>query len=497
MKMAKTLLVYALVLSLCLSFAACGGGVQSEAVTTTDAQPAQSSLQEQTADAQPPESSPQEQSTGAPPIETEAPDPYASAGVGDTVSFGAYEQDNDPANGEEPIEWIVLEKDGSEFLLLSRRALDARPFNLTQTDATWETCTLRQWLNEDFFQSAFSASEQAQILDSVVTGDANPSWGTTGGADTTDRVYILSMVEAQRYTGLLSIGQCSPTAYASSREVLTMSGKCWWWTRTGGSSLGMQTYVDQDGDVSSSGRSNNFENGAVRPVIRANLAAKPNDPAQAADQPSDLTQPDGYQVGSVLRFGRYEQDNNLSTGPDPIEWTVLKRDGDMALLLSLYGLDQQPYNESYAEVTWESCTLRQWLNEPFLNSAFSPEELGAILDTVVAAEDNPRFGTAAGSDTVDKVFLLSLTEAEYYLDTQSAKQLSPTAYAEAQGVSNYKGHCSWWLRSPGQINATAAFVYDDGSVLYPGCSVLRSFDNVFKDDFAVRPAIWVDLSAIN
>ena len=427
--------------------------------------------------------------------ENEAANPYESANVGDVITFGSYEQDNNSADGTEPIEWIVLDREEDELLLLSQYALDARQYNLTQTDATWESCTLRQWLNTDFLNQAFSPVEQGQILDTTVSGDDNVTWGTDAGPDTVDKVYLLSMAEAKRYLEVLDIGQCTATAYAQSRDIFEMRGYCFWWLRTPGSSLGMPTYVDQDGDVSSSGRSINFADGAVRPVIRITVYAQQAASGSLSEN-DDSGNSEEYKPGTTLFFGRYEQDNNLSNGQEEIEWIVLAREGDRALLISKYGLDQHTNHDAYTEVTWETCSLRAWLNDVFFDEAFSAEEAAAIQNTSVSAEDNPRFGTDAGEDTIDKVFLLSLTEAEYYLDTQSAKQVSPTAYAKAQGVSVYEDFCSWWLRSPGQSQNMAGYVYDDGSVIYQGSQVLRSYGGYFKDDCAVRPCLWVDLSAV-
>lgn len=78
-------------------------------------------------------------------------------------------------------------------------------------------------------------------------------------------------------------------------------------------------------------------------------------------------------AGNVVTYGHYEQDNDTANGKEPIEWVVLDVQGDKALLISKYGLDVRPYNTEYNHVTWEECTLRTWLNDTFLNAAFTPE----------------------------------------------------------------------------------------------------------------------------
>ena len=83
--------------------------------------------------------------------------------------------------------------------------------------------------------------------------------------------------------------------------------------------------------------------------------------------------------GAGITFGHYEQDNDLANGAEPIEWVVLEVSGNKALLISHYGLDAKPYNTDYIDTTWETCSLRAWLNSDFLNTAFTAEEQTAIL----------------------------------------------------------------------------------------------------------------------
>ena len=93
---------------------------------------------------------------------------------------------------------------------------------------------------------------------------------------------------------------------------------------------------------------------------------------------------------------------------------VLARDGDRVLVISRYVLDCVRYDEEYRRVTWETCTLRAWLNGEFLNAVFDPEEQLLIPPTHVTADPNPDFDVDPGEDTEDKLFLLSIPEAEAY-----------------------------------------------------------------------------------
>lgn len=199
------------------------------------------------------------------------------------------------------------------------------------------------------------------------------------------------------------------------------------------------------------------------------------------------------EVGDVVYFGAYEQDNNTPNGKEDIEWQVLAKADNKILVISKYALDCQQYNTSYTDVTWENCSLRKWMNGTFLNNAFSAEEQAQIQNnrTVSAyINQNPEYSTKPGNATTDKVFLLSINEAKKYFSSDSARQCQPTKYAIANGayVNSDNGNCWWWLRSPGHFQDDAADVRSGGSVSYVG-------DDVHLDYSCVRPALWINLDS--
>ena len=159
------------------------------------------------------------------------------------------------------------------------------------------------------------------------------------------------------------------------------------------------------------------------------------------------------------------------------------------LVISKYALDCQPYSTSYTSVTWETCSLRKWLNGSFFNAAFSSEEKKSIIRSTVTADKNPSYSTSPGKNTMDKVFLLSIDEVNKYFSSDSARQCHGTAYCFAQGA--YKSAysvCLWWLRTPGVNSHYAASVE-------PGNSVRDDGTVVDVRDYAVRPALWIDLES--
>ncbi len=190
-----------------------------------------------------------------------------------------------------------------------------------------------------------------------------------------------------------------------------------------------------------------------------------------------------FEVGDTVEFGDYH---------GTVEWMVLDKRDDKALLISKYCLEAKPYNEKYEPVTWETSTLRQWLNGEFINEAFSEKEKALICDTYLQNPDNPEYGTDGGNDTTDKAFLLSIGEATKYFSNDEARMISATGYAKGQGVYVTNINTSigvnswWWLRTSGGNNKGAVYVYNSGSINNNGCSVNSI-------GYGVRPAMWVNV----
>ncbi len=166
-----------------------------------------------------------------------------------------------------------------------------------------------------------------------------------------------------------------------------------------------------------------------------------------------------------------------------IKWRVLRNDGSTLFLAADKGLDCKDYNETYASITWENCTLRSWLNKEFYGTAFSSSEQAAIVAQDVVNEDNPDYNTEGGNDTRDKVYLLSIgevTNPEYgfcedYSTYSASRRVQASDYAHARGAStdsgSYEGNSWWWLRSPGCNACSAADVFRSGYVNRDGSYV--------------------------
>ena len=196
-------------------------------------------------------------------------------------------------------------------------------------------------------------------------------------------------------------------------------------------------------------------------------------------------------VGDKITFGTYEQDNDTSNGAEEIEWLVLAKESNKLLVISGKALDCQKYNSTSGLTTWEECSLRYWLNDSFLNEAFSEEEQALIQSTAVSADKNPQYSTNPGNATTDKIFLLSCIEAEKYFATDNARQCSPTKYAYSKKVNDYTTLAVnyrtsyWWLRSPSMQQNVVAMINPVGSIEYRGITT--------SNYCYVRPALWISI----
>ena len=202
------------------------------------------------------------------------------------------------------------------------------------------------------------------------------------------------------------------------------------------------------------------------------------------------------QAGDIVVLGTYEQDGREKNGAEDIEWLVLAEEDGRLLAVSRFALDCLPYNTEYVDVTWAESTLRVWLNGEFTDTAFAPEDLERIPAVTVAAGGNPGYSVRYGSAAEDRVFLLSLAEAEEHFDSDEARKCVPTAYAAARGANaitadrtaDGSNACDWWLRSPGYAQNIGSLVWATGHVDSFGYLVDHK-------EVGVRPALWIERPA--
>ncbi len=565
----------------------------------------------------------------------------------------------------ERIKWKVLQNDGKTLFVVADKAIDCKSYNEECTDVTWETSTMRKWLNTSFYNTAFSDREQNDIVAQTVINENDPEHGTNGGKNTNDKIYLLSRGEMMNETygfcnshSISSVSRRIKTSdYANARGTDRSStskyeGNGWWWLRSPGTSssgavvgsaygylywgtsnvsngnygvcpalhinlssalwsatddgtsgegggekaatptaslptgssvvkntklslscatTGASIYYTTDGTmptVASTlysgeitidrdmiikavavGRDSRLSDVAVFTYRIKKNGNEPDNPLHDCTRKNDGSDVTDF---SYIYFGSYPQsevtdsaiidaiDKAIATSGIPaetgidvwvngikyrriskadttyngyfdkvsnngyryfkwerIKWKVLKNDGKTLFVLADKAIDCKKYNEKYENVTWETSTIRNWLNTSFYNAAFSSREQNGIAAQTVINGNNPEYGTSGGKNTNDKIWLLSIGEVsnpEYgfcmdYGVHSMSRRIMVSEYANARGtVANGRGNGYWWLRSPGGISNDVAIVDCDGWLHCGG-------DNVHTDHDGICPALRINLSS--
>ncbi|MEI6579210.1 MAG: DUF6273 domain-containing protein, partial [Eubacteriales bacterium] len=213
---------------------------------------------------------------------------YSSISGGFTDNSGYTYQDN---NGYykntvywfkcEPIQWRVLSYKNGNLFVFSEKILDSKAYNPANSAITWEACGARSWLNNEFYNAAFSAEEKAMIKTTNVINANNPVSGVTGGNTTADKLFLISYTEAVNTSYGFSAGIAADTARtAQGTDFSKCSGlyvntampninNSYWWLRTPGNSTSEATTANLNGSVLSD--INNQACLGIRPVLKMNL----------------------------------------------------------------------------------------------------------------------------------------------------------------------------------------------------------------------------------
>lgn len=189
----------------------------------------------------------------------------------------------------------------------------------------------------------------------------------------------------------------------------------------------------------------------------------------------------------IINGSKYHKTENNYFKYEPIKWRVLHYENSEAFLLADAILDSQPYHSENEEIDWKKSSIRAWLNNEFINKAFSNEENKAINTVELINKDNSKYGTQGGKNTSDKLFLLSLSEVD---ETEESKEYGfwdkKTRKCKNDNFSEETYFL--WLRSPGNSSHDAAGVYYYGWVFGYGYDVQEPAGGI-------RPALYLNLSS--
>jgi len=191
----------------------------------------------------------------------------ASVSKGDSVSFGRHE-------------WRVLDVSGGNALMLTEHVIEQRAYDQEAKSVTWEQCSLRKYLNNEFFSDAFGPAEQGRILPTHLENEDNQWFGITGGNDTTDRIFLLSLAEVVSFFG--DSGQLrdrNPKSkyfindqYRMARIAKLDGATSWWWLRSPGLFGSNAAQVYTGGSIHVCGHRVGNVYGGVRPALVLQLA---------------------------------------------------------------------------------------------------------------------------------------------------------------------------------------------------------------------------------
>lgn len=275
------------------------------------------------------------------PIMTREPGPYGISGpeaitdvTWDCINFGSYYQSlyqpkqlpANPVDGgiytdsddtvmiyragsyykKEPIKWRVLSINGDNALIIADQNLDTQAYITENSEsASWESSDIREWLNGEFLQNAFTDEERGAILETDVSTEDNSEYGTAGGADTKDMIFLLSAEEAKTKeygfaihpTNSSKTRQAKNTAYAEAQgawanDSADYEDNGWWWLRSPGSFSFDAMYIGSEGIEDYAGFLAVNTGGGVRPVLHLNLnAASWSTAGQVTTQSADDLRP--------------------------------------------------------------------------------------------------------------------------------------------------------------------------------------------------------------
>ena len=429
--------------------------------------------------------------------------------VGDIITLGTYDLDNNSENAGESLTWKVLAIENGKALVVSEICVDAGKFNTDKEDTTWETSDIRAWLNEgdsSFYATAFGEDEKSYILLSDVENDTNAAHDIEGGNDTEDYMFLLSFEEAEQYfendeariakasaKAVANGGQCFDSrtksealnAPESADEYMALS----WWLRSPGESAEKAANVLYFGQVNPMGARADLSVRGIRPAmwVRTVNEVLPEEIYSSENWAS-------VSAGDKVSFGAYEQDGDTSA-KEEIIWQVLKVEDGKATMISEKVLDRVLYYDfeystaaNAGATNWESSDLRAWLNGEFKNT-FTEDELALMTAVTLKNPANALTGVGGCADTEDLVYALSTSELKALVPNALDRKAEATDYAASNGVYvDAQTRCSgWWLRDAGDTSNLARNVFYYGGIDTEG--------KLVKNDYVgVRPVITVDIN---
>ena len=197
---------------------------------------------------------------------------------GETISKNFKSINFASIDGKE-IEWLVVDEDDESMTLLSKYILDVAPYNIGGGSTTWEKSSIRKYLNEEFYDKVFTSDEKEKVLDSFLDNNENPNTKTSGGEQTKDKIYLLSIDEVKKYFEDEN-GFAYKSLAAKVLDGLDIKlsknknsdewylGNSVFWLRSPGLYDDDASYINYNGSISMNGVSVDYSDMGIRPVIK-------------------------------------------------------------------------------------------------------------------------------------------------------------------------------------------------------------------------------------
>lgn len=420
--------------------------------------------------------------------------------IGDEVNLGKYELRED--GKKENIEWIIIDKKPKEgkALLLSKRGLSYQSFKgeniyniedngdfsdidlADDPDITWDVSPVREWMNDIFYNTAFTDKEKSYIIDSELKTIIDVEKGIR--VNTTDKLFLLAIDDIKEYFKSKNKRLCVATKLAdkiNDSDKKKKYGIGSWWLRDHSKNKTSNNIIDVNGNITNS---RHYKINLVRPamwVYYKNKSERKYTGANAVKL---------GKVGSQVYLGKYYIKNNHKK--EEILWDVKFKDKKKkeALLVSHDILDVLPYNDEYEKSYWAISYARAWLNQYFYDEAFSMSDKKKIVKKNI---DNRNFfnSSGGGKNTSDSVFILSREEMIRYFDDDL--YAAGTDYVVDKGFPNVdyvdiKGdthRASLYLLRTMCADQVFPMIVNHYNKIDDDCSKRTMYES------GVRPAIWV------
>ena len=427
----------------------------------------------------------------------------------DTVTFGNYynKMDEYGIYNKEPIEWILVNRDDKNALLMSKYILDSKPFNdkkpnfsggkyVSRTgdylSCDWKHSSLREWMTEVLYNEMFNESEKSIINKGYIddTYIYDYSENSVLGFRTEDSIFLLNEKELFYYFGKNKVGEefviksTKGTDYANNRRGLSKKSSSDW--SNGNSDYMLRPTGDLDNKTITIEANGSYRRGAyiseehhgVRPCIfiklidtidmgRMKLDGDPRKETDAVKEGIDLS------LYETMTIGKKSVD-----GVDTdFEWYVIYKENGKALLLSKTTVKRMGFVKKKDKIiSWDTSEVRRYLNNDFYNETFNEAEKSIINNTNIITISNPNSAIKEEKITLDKIFILSYDEIVKYIGLDNKMILL--------GKNNNDTIFNWFIRTPGTSGKGMAYVDSDAIV------------NLKGDDYAkyVRPAMWVNIN---